>query len=89
LVFRGSALVLVSRQNGRSLTFQVPPDDPDLPAFLEVFKIQVSRSFMPQKRMDVETVNGKTVLQSPYLKKLVAAGFERDYRKLVLRKKLS
>jgi ATP-dependent Lhr-like helicase len=85
MVFRGRKIVLVSKQRGKKLTFHVPPDDPDLPKYLQVFKVQLSRKFNPLKRIKVEVINEKPAAESPYKEGLIMFGFIFDYQSLVLR----
>ncbi|MGA1839352.1 MAG: DEAD/DEAH box helicase [bacterium] len=85
LVFHGKRLVLISMQKGKKLVFFVPPDDPELPKYLKVFKVQLIRRFNPLKKIKVETVNEEPSVESPYKDALMAFGFTKDYLSLVLR----
>lgn len=85
LVFHGKRLVLVSMQKGKKLLIYVSPDDPELPKYLKVFKVRLTRRFIPLKRIKVETVNGGHAAESPYKDALLAFGFTKDYLSLVLR----
>ncbi len=38
LVFRGTRLMMISKRNGKDLTFNVPPDDPDFPGYIGAFE---------------------------------------------------
>ena len=67
LVYRGARLVLVSQRNGRILSIAVPPGDPGLPEFLEVFHHLLTREFSPLRRIVMETINGEPAPESPYL----------------------
>ncbi len=86
LVCHGKRLVLVSKKNGRELDFYVKPDQPGISEYLEFFKILIGRKFQPLKFIKVETVNREPVADSPYKEPLLAFGFERDYKALVLEK---
>jgi ATP-dependent Lhr-like helicase len=85
LVYHGSTLVLVSQQNGKKLTVHVPPDDPQMQAYLGFLRVSMSRKFQPLRRIVIETINGEPAGRSPYVKAL-RAGFDVsvDYRKLTL-----
>ena len=86
LVFHGSRNVLVSKKNGKELDFKVSADSPLIPEYLEFFKVLISRKFQPLKFIKVEAVNNEPVLDSPYKKPLLAFGFYKDYKALILEK---
>ncbi|HSB04600.1 MAG TPA: ATP-dependent helicase, partial [Thermodesulfobacteriota bacterium] len=67
LVYKGNKLVLVSKQNGKDLTFFVPPDDPRLQEYLVSLQHLLTRKFQPLKRISIETINDEEASQSPYL----------------------
>ncbi len=85
LVFHGAKLVLVSRRTGRDLDFRVPPDAPRIPDYLGFVKTLTSRDQGPVPAVHVLTVNGEPVGTSPYRERLLACGFEDDYRRLTWR----
>jgi ATP-dependent Lhr-like helicase len=85
VVYRGSAVVLVSRRRARDLDFRVPADDPSLPRFLTFVRTMVERDVRPSAAVHVESVNGIPALESPYRPALVSFGFVEDYRRLVFR----
>jgi len=58
--------VLLSRRNGSVLEFSVPPDDPRLPEYLLFTKALLSRAFLPEKTLLVETINGEPAIESGY-----------------------
>ena len=89
LVYRGKKQVVVSRRNGRALTFHVPADDPRIPDYLSFFKTLLAREFSPEKVIAVETVNGKPAPESDYAKPMKAFGFSVSYTGLELTKKYS
>jgi ATP-dependent helicase Lhr and Lhr-like helicase len=80
LVYCGRRLVLVSRRNGGALDFSVPPDDPRLPECLRFTKVLLSREFLPEKQVSVETINGKPALESEYGGALKEFGFQRYHK---------
>lgn len=73
LVYRGARLVLVSQRNGRSLQFNVPPDDDGLPEYLGVFRHLLGRAYAPLRRVVIERINGEPAPASPYLAALKKA----------------
>jgi ATP-dependent Lhr-like helicase len=85
LVYRGDLPLLVSHQNGKKLTFQVPPDDPSVPACLEFLRLLLNRSFQPLRRIAVESINGRPAGKSPYLAVLrTLFDLSVDHRKVIL-----
>jgi ATP-dependent Lhr-like helicase len=86
LVFHGKKLVLVSKKNGKELIFNVTPDHPGIPGYLEFFKTLIGREFQPLKYIGVETVNDQPVLDSPYKEALRNFGFKKDYKAMTLMK---
>ena len=70
LVYRGTTPVLVSRGSGKHLHFFVPPDDPDMARILDLIRHFLERDFNPLRRLQIETINGKTSTESPYLEVL-------------------
>lgn len=84
LVFRGENLVLSSKKNGKELELFVEPGHPQCGEFLAFFKVLVSREFQPLKYVNVETINGVAALDSPFRHDLLAFGFQRDYKSLML-----
>jgi ATP-dependent helicase Lhr and Lhr-like helicase len=89
LVFRGTRLVMVSKRNGKDLTFNAPPDDPDFPEYLGALRHLLTRKFQPLRRIAVETINGEDAPQSPYVAPLRAC-FEVlvDYKYVNLSRKV-
>jgi ATP-dependent Lhr-like helicase len=67
LVYRGNRVVVVSKRNGKDLTFNVAPDDPHLPEFMVSLRHLLTRKFQPVKRISIETINDEKATQSPYL----------------------
>jgi len=85
MVHRGSRLVLVSQRNGRTLTFNVPPDDPHLLAYMGFLRHLLTRPFKPLRRIIIEDINGEDAAQSPYVDTL-RTGFDviADYKNIIL-----
>jgi len=75
LVYHGTKLVVVSQQNGRSLTFNVPADEPRLTEYLGFLRHLLTRQFQPLHRVTIETINGEPATESPYLAAL-KTGFD-------------
>jgi len=88
LVYRGTQLVAVSKRNGKTLAFEAPPDDPNLPEYLGPLHHMLTRQFRPVRRITVETINGEDAARSPYLDVLSTAfDVAIDYRTVVLYRK--
>jgi len=87
LVYRGAKPVLISRRNGSSLEFFVPPDDPHIPEYLLFCKVLLTREFNPEKLILVETINDKPALESEYVKPLQEFGFTKYHKGLELVRK--
>ncbi len=86
VVFQGATLVLVSKKNGKELEWFVEPGHPQCGEFLAFFYVLMSREFQPLKYINVETINGIPALDSPFRHDLLANGFQRDYKGLMLLK---
>jgi ATP-dependent Lhr-like helicase len=85
LAYHGTRLILASRARGRELEFRVGPEDPLLPASLELFRAHFRREFDPWNTVRVAAINGRPARSSPYKQALLAAGFLEEYRGLILR----
>jgi ATP-dependent Lhr-like helicase len=70
LVYHGTQVVVTSLQNGRSLTINVPPDDPLLTEYVGFLRQLLSRQFQPLHRVVIDTINGESAVESPYLASL-------------------
>ena len=90
LVYQGKRLVLVSKRSGKSLTFHVPPDDPDLQRYLCSLRHLLTRRFRPLHRITIETINEDHAVRSPYLDAL-RASFDVmiDYKSVILCRRVS
>jgi ATP-dependent Lhr-like helicase len=89
LVYRGHTVVLVSRRNGSSLTFRVPPDDPHLPEYFSSLRHLLTRKSQPLRRIIIETINGEKAVESPYVDAL-RTGFDVmiDFKNVILCRKV-
>ncbi|HEY32429.1 MAG TPA: DEAD/DEAH box helicase [Dehalococcoidia bacterium] len=90
LVYQSNRLVIISRRNGRALTFNVPPDDPRLPEYLGFLQHLLIRQFQPVRRITIETINGEDAAYSEYLD-IIRTCFDVmvDYKHVVLYRKVS
>ena len=88
LVYRGMKTVLISERNGKTLTFNVPPDDPGITEYTIVLRHLLTRSFQPLRRITIEKINETDAAKSPYLD-----GFRTsfdvmvDYKQVILYRK--
>lgn len=87
LVFHGAELALISRRLGHDLSIRVPPGHTYLASYLSALRNLVDRAFLPLKNVEVETVNGEPSMDSPYLRDLMEAGFEKGIKTVSLRKR--
>jgi ATP-dependent Lhr-like helicase len=90
LVYRGTGLIAVSRQNGRALTFNVLPEDPYLTEYLGFLHHLLARQFHSVRRITIETINGEEAANSPYVDAL-RTGFDViiDAKSVVLYRRVS
>lgn len=86
ILWQGARPLVISRRYGQSLDIAVDPDDPALPGALAMLGEWVRRTVRPQAKIQCTTINGVAAVQSPYRAALVAAGFQADYRYLILRR---
>jgi ATP-dependent helicase Lhr and Lhr-like helicase len=90
LVYRGINLVLISKRNGKDLTFFVPADDPHLTKYLVSLCHLLTRKFQPLKRITIETINNGEASQSPYLPVLrTSFDVSVDYKNVTLYRKVN
>jgi len=75
LVFRGKDLIMVSKRNGKVLTFNTTPDDPRLTEYLGVLHHLLARQFQPVRRITIDTINGENAASSSYVDAM-RTGFE-------------
>jgi len=89
LVYRGSRLIVVSKRNGKDLIIHVAPDDPNLPGYMVVLRHLLTRKLRPMKRVSIETINGESAPQSPYLPALrTFSDVAVDYKNVTLYRKI-
>jgi ATP-dependent Lhr-like helicase len=67
LVYRGRELTVISKRNGKDLSFFVSHDDTDLPKYFISLRHLLTRKFQPLRRIAVETINGEKATDSPYV----------------------
>jgi ATP-dependent Lhr-like helicase len=70
LVYRGKDLKVISKRNGKDLSFLIPHHDPDLPNYFISLHHLLTRKFQPLKRIIIETINGEKAIESPYIEAL-------------------
>jgi ATP-dependent Lhr-like helicase len=88
LVYHGRNLMMVSERNGKTLTFNAPPDHPRLQEYLCALRRLLTREFQPMRRITVETINEQDASRSPYVDAL-RASFEVaiDFKHVILYRK--
>jgi ATP-dependent Lhr-like helicase len=84
LYFRGAELIAVSNKNSKEQHIFIAPDDPDIPALIDLIKIPRTRKFLPDNKIVVDTINNKTAGQSEYAKVFQDCGFMSDRGRLCL-----
>jgi ATP-dependent Lhr-like helicase len=73
LVYRGKNIKVISKRNGKELSFLVPTHDPDLPKYFISLQHLLTRKFQPLKRITIETINEERATESPYIPSLRAS----------------
>jgi ATP-dependent Lhr-like helicase len=89
LAFRGHALLLVIQREGKELMIHLASDDAQLDACFAPLHVLLERRVQPLLRLTVETINGESACESPYLEAL-GRHFEvvRDVTRVFLGKRL-
>lgn len=87
LAYRGAELLLVSRASGRELELATAPDDPVNRELLAPLRSALTRSFDPERAIDVETINGEAAGSSPYLPAFADFSVTREGSGLRLRRR--
>ncbi|MCB1169299.1 MAG: DEAD/DEAH box helicase [Leptospiraceae bacterium] len=87
IVYHGHRPVLLSLRKGKELKIMVGEDANDLPEYLGLFSEMLGRSREPLSRVEVEIINEKPALESPYAQALLDYGFYSGGSHLILRKK--
>lgn len=88
IVYRGTEPILFSENNGKVLTFLLPPDDPDIKTCFSLFEFMLEREFKPLTKITVETINGEPAVKSSYVAPLKGAfDVQGDYKKLIVYRK--
>jgi ATP-dependent Lhr-like helicase len=82
LYFRGEALIAVTNKNGKDQRIFIAPDDPDLAALIELFKIPRTRKVFPENKILVEHINDGEAALCEYAPAFRSAGFVADRGKL-------
>jgi ATP-dependent helicase Lhr and Lhr-like helicase len=89
LVYDDQKLVLISERYGKALTINVAENDSNLRYYYQVLRHLLYRSFAPLSKISIQTINGISAKQSPYLASLTDS-FEVvfDHRTLYLQRSL-
>lgn len=88
IVFHGRKQVMVVKKNGKEVDIYAPLDSLHFSEYFILFKDLLNRRFDPFRSIRIETINGEKILKSPYTKHFLEFGFSKDYKGLVLRKKI-
>jgi ATP-dependent Lhr-like helicase len=67
LVWHGSRIVVVSRQNAKKLVINTGPDDPNLTEYLGFMVNLLNRKFNPLRALKVEQINQQGAPGSPFI----------------------
>jgi ATP-dependent Lhr-like helicase len=73
LVYQGKDLKVISKRNGKDLSFFIPQGDPGLPKTFGFLEHLLTRKFQPLKRITIEFINGEKATESPYVAALRTA----------------
>jgi ATP-dependent Lhr-like helicase len=80
--FRGAQLIAVSNRNGKEQHIFIAPDDPGIPALIDLIKIPRTRKIFSENKIVVDTINNKTAGQSEYTQVFQDCGFISDRGRL-------
>tara|TARA_R110002072_G_scaffold64_5_gene349 strand:- start:17626 stop:21972 length:4347 start_codon:yes stop_codon:yes gene_type:complete len=90
LVYSSNKLVLTVEQQGKKLTFNIPPESEIIQSSFAVLHHLLGRSFAPRKQITLSVINNNPARQSPYLGPLGQAfDLVRDHKSVHLQKKFS
>jgi ATP-dependent Lhr-like helicase len=67
LVYRGKDLKVISKRNGKDLSFFISHDDPDVSRYFISLHHLLIRKFQPMRRIVIETINKGKAVESPYI----------------------
>ncbi|MDR0450705.1 MAG: DEAD/DEAH box helicase [Treponema sp.] len=84
IYYRGPDPAALSLKNGKELSIFIPPEDPQAGELAELIKVPHTRKVHAEKKLVIETINGKGAGQSAWAGLFVAAGFVKDRGKLFL-----
>ena len=73
LVYQGKDLKVISKRNGKDLSFLIPHGDPGLPNYFIFLHQLLTRKFQPLRRIVIEIINGEKATESPYIAALRTA----------------
>jgi ATP-dependent Lhr-like helicase len=90
MAYHGSRLVLVSERFGKGITINVDPEDTNLVKYFGLLNHLLYRSFQPRGTVEIETINGIPVKQSPYLEVLASSfNLVHDHKSVYLQRQYS
>ncbi len=82
IYFRGAQLIAVSNRNNKELHIFIAPDNPGIPALIDLIKTPRARKVFPENKIVVDTINNKTAGQSEYARGFQDCGFISDRGRL-------
>ncbi|MAE70050.1 MAG: ATP-dependent helicase [Gemmatimonadetes bacterium] len=89
IVYRGSAVMMISKGKGREIDFQLAPDDEAFPEVLGPLHHLLGREQLPSRSISVEKINGEPARESKYLEPLATLfDVELDHKNVILRKSI-
>ena len=87
MVFHGEKIVVISKNNGKELIFNISEKNKNIADYLEFINILVSRKFNPLKKIKTEIINNKPAIKSLFKSELINFGFYVEYKSLIFEKK--
>ncbi|MCL2185732.1 MAG: DEAD/DEAH box helicase [Treponema sp.] len=83
IYYRGASVIAISVKSGKEIQILIEADDRDIMELIAMIKIPRTRNVMPEKKIQIEKINGQTAAQSEYVKSFKDSGFVSDRGKLI------
>jgi ATP-dependent Lhr-like helicase len=84
LVYRGTELIALSIKSGKAVEIFIVPDDPSMNEAINCLTIPRTRAVQSEKKLLIETINGKQAASGEYAPAFREKGFVADRGRLVL-----